>query len=73
MMLVNWLEARGLAERRTLPADGRAWGLYLTSRGAKRDCARAEARVRANDAAFAARLSPRERGQLRILLQKLCR
>jgi hypothetical protein len=27
--------------------------------------------VRANDARFAARLSPRERGQLRLLLQKL--
>jgi DNA-binding MarR family transcriptional regulator len=70
MMIVDWLEARGLAERRKLAHDARAWGLYLTPRGAAR-LRELNRRVRANDARFAARLSPRERGQLRLLLQKL--
>lgn len=70
MMLANWLEKRGLAERRHRPGDGRAWGLYLTRRGETRlrDLKR---RVRENDSAFAARLSAGERARLRRLLEKL--
>jgi DNA-binding MarR family transcriptional regulator len=33
MLLIDWLEAQGLAERRPRPDDGRAWGLYLTLKG----------------------------------------
>jgi len=70
MMVVDWLEARGLAERRTLPQDGRAWGLYLTPQGESRlrDLKR---RVRAGDMQFAARLTPGERVTLKRLLDKL--
>jgi len=69
-MVVDWLEDRGLAERRSMPGDARAWGLYLTPRGeAKlRDLSR---RVRANDARFAARLTAAERATLKELLEKL--
>jgi DNA-binding MarR family transcriptional regulator len=70
MMLADWLEARGLAERRRLNGDGRAWGLHLTGRG-KTLLARIRRRVRAQDTAFAARLAPRERATLRRLLDKL--
>jgi DNA-binding MarR family transcriptional regulator len=69
-MVVNWMEKRGLAERRRRPDDGRAWGLRLTRRGETRlrDLKR---RVRAYDTAFAARLTIEERGKLRQLLEKL--
>jgi len=70
MMLVNWLERRGLAERRNRADDRRSWGLYLTRRGEAKLRAY-NRRVRANDAAFAARLTPGERSALRRLLGKL--
>jgi len=70
MMVVNWMEKRGLVERRNQPDDGRAWGLYLTRRGEVR-LRELNRRVRANDAAFAARLAPRERQTLKRLLDKL--
>jgi DNA-binding MarR family transcriptional regulator len=70
MMVTNWLEKRGLAERRSLPDDARAWGLYLTSQG-ESQLLKLNRRVRANDAAFAARLLPRERQTLKRLLDKL--
>jgi DNA-binding MarR family transcriptional regulator len=70
MMLVNWMERRGLAERRGRPDDGRAWGLHLTRAG-EAQLRELNRRVRANDAAFAARLAPRERAALRKLLDKL--
>jgi len=70
MMVVNWMEKRGLMERRNRPDDGRSWGLYLTRRGETR-LQELNRRVRANDAAFAARLAPRERQTLRKLLDKL--
>ena len=70
MMLANWLEARRLAERRRFAGDGRAWGLQLTPRG-KSLLARLKRRVLAQDAAFAARLSPGERVMLGRLLEKL--
>lgn len=70
MMLADWMEERGLVERRHRPDDGRSWGLYLTRRGDARlrDVKR---RVLANDADFAARLTAGERVQLRQLLEKL--
>jgi DNA-binding MarR family transcriptional regulator len=70
MMMVDWLEDRGLAERRKLPDDARAWGLHLTPRGEARlrDLNR---KVRANDARFASRLTAAERATLRQLLEKL--
>jgi DNA-binding MarR family transcriptional regulator len=70
MMLADWLEKRGLAERRHQPDDGRAWGLHLTRRGEAR-LRELSRRVRANDAAFASRLSAEERLRLRQLLEKL--
>jgi DNA-binding MarR family transcriptional regulator len=70
MLLTNWLEARGLAERRRRNGDGRAWGLYLTARG-KVLIAKLARRVRAQDAAFAGRLTPRELAQLKKMLEKL--
>lgn len=70
MVVADWMEKRGLAERRALPADRRAWGLHLTTKGEARlrDMQR---RVRANDARFAARLTAAERAQLLRLLGKL--
>ncbi|HTP61088.1 MAG TPA: MarR family transcriptional regulator [Burkholderiales bacterium] len=70
MTVVDWLEDRGLAERRNLPRDARAWGLYLTPRGESmlRSLNR---KVRANDARFAARLTAAERATLKMLLGKL--
>lgn len=70
MMVTNWLEKRGLAERRSLPDDARAWGLHLTPQGASQ-LRKLNRRVRTNDAAFAARLAPRERQTLKKLLDKL--
>ena len=70
MMVANWLEKRGLAERRGLPEDARAWGLHLTARGEKH-LRNLNRRVRQKDAEFATRLSPRERQTLRKLLGKL--
>lgn len=70
MMLADWLETRGLAQRRRLNGDGRAWGLFLTARG-KSMLASVRRRVRAEDAAFAGRLAPGELEELRRLLGKL--
>ena len=70
MMLTDWLEQRGLAERRHSPDDGRAWGLFLTAKGEKliRDLKR---RVKRHDRQFASRLEPGERRELLRLLEKL--
>ncbi|HSA91103.1 MAG TPA: MarR family transcriptional regulator [Burkholderiales bacterium] len=70
MLLADWLEARGLAERRHRTDDGRAWGLYLTARG-QRLIERLRRRVRAYDQRFAARIRPGERRELLRLLEKL--
>jgi len=70
MTVVNWMEKRGLVERRHRPDDGRSWGLYLTRRGESR-LRELNRRVRAKDAAFASRLTTGERAQLRQLLEKL--
>src|SRR5476651_2714034 len=70
MMLADLLEQRGLAERRHRPDDGRAWGLFLTAKGAAlvRNLKR---KVRRHDRQFAARLAAGERKELLRLLAKL--
>ena len=70
MTLTDWMEKRGLVERRNRPDDDRSWGLYLTRSGAAQ-LRKLSRRVRANDAAFAARIAPRERETLEKLLHKL--
>lgn len=70
MLLANWLEARGFASRRHRADDGRAWGLYLTGKGA-RLIERLRRRVRVYDRRFAGRLGKRERAQLLRLLERL--
>jgi DNA-binding MarR family transcriptional regulator len=72
MLLTDWLEAQGLAERRHRTDDGRAWGLYLTGRG-QRLIERLRRRVRAYDRRFAARIDARERRELLRVLEKLAR
>jgi DNA-binding MarR family transcriptional regulator len=70
MMLTDWMEDRGLAERRQRPEDRRAWGLHLTSRG-DRLVAGMKRRVLAEDRRRAARLGTGERRRLLALLKKL--
>ncbi|HEY2336649.1 MAG TPA: MarR family transcriptional regulator [Burkholderiales bacterium] len=70
MLLTDWLEGRGLAERRHRPDDGRAWGLYLTPKGG-RVLETLRRRVRQQDRRFAGRLAGRERRELLRLLEKL--
>jgi DNA-binding MarR family transcriptional regulator len=70
MMLTDWLVDRGLAERRHRKEDGRAWGLYLTPRGAA-TLARLRRRIRERERALVARLTPGERVTLKRLLAKL--
>ena len=70
MLLTDWLVARGFASRRHRADDGRAWGLYLTGRGA-RLLGRLRRRVRAYDRRFAACLGRRERAELLRLLERL--
>jgi DNA-binding MarR family transcriptional regulator len=70
MLLTDWLEGRGLAERRHRRDDGRAWGLYLTPKG-ERALGGLRRRVRTQDQRFAARLAKAERRTLLRLLEKL--
>ena len=70
MMLADWLEQRGLAERRHRPDDGRAWGLFLTEKGATL-LRKLKRNVRSHDRKFAERLAPAERRELLRLLEKL--
>jgi len=72
MLLADWLEGRGYAERRHRADDARAWGLYLTARG-QHEIDRLRRRVRASDRRFAARISLRQRRQLFALLERLSR
>ena len=69
-LLTDWLENRGLAERRHRPDDGRAWGLYLTPRG-EHLLEKLRRSVRAQDQRFAARLGKAERRELLRLLEKI--
>jgi DNA-binding MarR family transcriptional regulator len=70
MLLTDWLEGRGLAERRHRADDGRAWGLYLTPKGG-RALEELRRRVRAQDQRFADRLSKSDQRKLLQLLDKL--
>ena len=70
MMLTDWMEVRGLAERRRRPNDGRAWGVHLTARGEKL-VASMKRRVIAEDRKRAGVLDARERRELLRLLNKL--
>jgi DNA-binding MarR family transcriptional regulator len=70
MMLTDWMEARGLAERRRRPNDGRSWGVHLTPRGEKLIAAM-KRRVAAEDRRRAGVLSAAERRELLRLLNKL--
>lgn len=70
MLLTDWLEGRGLAERRHRPDDGRAWGLYLTPRGEKL-LETLRRRVRAREQRFAARLAKPDQRKLLQLLERL--
>lgn len=68
--LIDGLEKRGLAERRVVPGDRRARGLFLTRLGAE-TLARLEARAAAHEARLAERLGPGGREQLLALLRRL--
>ncbi len=68
--LIDGLEQRGLAERRVVPGDRRARGLFLTKLGAE-TLARLEARAAAHEARLAERLGPGGREQLLALLHRL--
>ena len=70
MMLTDWMEAQGLAERRRRPNDGRSWGVHLTPRGEK-TLAAMKRSVLAEDRKRARVLSVAERGTLLRLLEKL--
>ena len=72
MMLTDWMEERGLAGRRRLPGDGRAWGVHLTARGEK-VLSSMKRRVSAEDRRRAGVLDARERRELLRLLNKLAR
>lgn len=72
MMLTDWMEERGLAERRRRPGDGRAWGVHLTPHGEKLVAAM-QRRVVAEDRQRAAVLGAGERRELLRLLNKLAR
>lgn len=68
--LIDGLEKRGLAERRVVPGDRRARGLFLTKLGAE-TLSRLEARAAAHEARLAERLGPGGREQLLALLRRL--
>ena len=70
MMLADWLEERGLAERRHKPEDGRSWGLFLTQKG-ESILPKLKRSVRAHDRRLSGRLEPAERRELLRLLEKL--
>lgn len=70
MLLTNWLEQRGFAERRNRPDDRRTWGLFLTVNGAAL-VRKLNRKVRRYDRQFAARLAAREQKDLLRLLAKL--
>jgi DNA-binding MarR family transcriptional regulator len=72
MMLTDWMEERGFAERRRRPNDGRSWGVHLTPRGDEL-LARMKRKVTAEDRKRAGVLDARERRELLRLLNKLAR
>lgn len=68
--LVDGLEARGLAERRSVAGDRRAKGLFLTALG-EATLARLEEKVAAHEARLVARLGADGKAQLLALLRRL--
>jgi len=68
--LLDGLERQGLAERRAVPGDRRARGLFLTKLGAA-TLARLEAKAAAHEARLEARLGPEGRARLLALLRQL--
>lgn len=70
MMLTDWMEERGLVERRRRPNDGRSWGVHLTPKG-ERLLADMKRRVIAEDRKRARVLSAKERRELLRVLEKL--
>lgn len=68
--LFDELARRGLAERRTDPADRRARGLFLTGEGAAL-VARAREAILAHEARVAGILGPDDVARLRALLERL--
>ena len=70
MLMTDFLEKRGLVERRRPPRDARSWGLHLTRRG-QQFVDRMKARVLEFDYRHAQRLSPAERREMLRLLEKL--
>ena len=70
--LMDELEQRGLAERRPVPGDRRARGLFLTKPGAE-TLAHLEARAAAHEARLAERLGEGGRELLLSLLRRLAR
>ncbi len=67
--VVDMLESRGLIERRR-GEDRRTNGLWLTDEG-RVLVARLKRRIQAHERRVAAHLSPQERAQLLVLLEKL--
>jgi DNA-binding MarR family transcriptional regulator len=70
MMMTDWLEGRGLVERRRKPGDARAWGLHLTRAG-EAFVEAMQARVLETDMMKSKTLTKAERRQLLRLLEKL--
>ena len=70
MLMTDWLEGRGLVERRRRDGDARAWGLHLTSRGEEL-AARLERKVIELDRRRTAGLSDKDRRLLLDLLDRL--
>jgi DNA-binding MarR family transcriptional regulator len=70
MLLTDWMQARGLVERRRPPGDARSWGLHLTPRG-ERFVGAMKRKVVRYDRTRAKQLAPKERRELLRLLDKL--
>ena len=70
MLMTDWLEARGLVDRRRRKGDARAWGLYLTAKG-EQFAARLERKVVDLDRKRTPGLTEKDRRQLLGLLDKL--
>ena len=68
--VVKGFEEKGLLERRVLPSDGRAYGLYLTMKGFDL-YSNAEACVTEVDVEVTSALSEIERMHLNVLLRKI--
>jgi DNA-binding MarR family transcriptional regulator len=70
MLMTDWLEARGLVERRRRNGDARAWGLYLTSKG-EQFAGRLQRKVLQLDRKRTPGLTEKDRRRLLGLLDKL--